>query len=152
MIRLVSIAALVLAAAAGCGTTGPQPVAFDAANEPCRFCRMTGSDGRSAAQLLAPGEEPLFFDDLGCLRSVTHEKIPTAAAVIFVADHRTGAWVGADRAVFTYNAATPTPMGSHLFAHESAASRDADPDGRAGTATSMESILAGASTSGSSHR
>ena len=50
---------------------------------------MTGSDGRSAAQLLTPGQEPLFFDDLGCLRDYLRQQgtLP-AETVAFVADHR----------------------------------------------------------------
>jgi len=48
-------------------------------------------------------------------------------AVLYVADHRTKAWIRADAAVFTAVASLATPMDSHLIAHADAASRDADP-------------------------
>ena len=34
---------------------------------PCGYCRMIVSDQRFASQIVAPYEEPRFFDDLGCL-------------------------------------------------------------------------------------
>ena len=46
--------------------------------------------------------------------------------MVFVADHRTGEWVDARRAVFT-RTSIDTPMASGLVAHADAASRDADP-------------------------
>jgi len=53
--------------------------------------------------------------------------------VAWVADHRTKAWVRADRAVYTRVPGLETPMGSHVIAHADAASRDQDADARAGT-------------------
>jgi hypothetical protein len=50
-----------------------------------------------------------------------------------VADHQTRAWVRADGAVYTRIPGLATPMGSHLTAHASVASRDADPAVRGGT-------------------
>ena len=49
-----------------------------------------------------------------------------------MADHRTGAWVRAETALYTKVASLETPMGSHLIAHADAASRDADPAARGG--------------------
>ena len=117
----------VVLTAAACGSRDLSPADFDAAHEPCRFCRMTGSNGRSAAQVVAPGEEARYFDDIGCLRSYL-QKAPalTASAVVYVTDHRTGEWVRADRAVYAQSQGTPTPMGSHVLAYVSAESRDAD--------------------------
>ena len=61
-----------------------------------------------------PGELPRFFDDLGCLADyLTAGKAPAGAAA-FVADHRTKAWVRADRAVYTRVPGLATPMGSHV--------------------------------------
>jgi len=136
------LAILVVAAAtAACASGRPSPAAFDAVHEPCRFCRMTGSNGRTAAQLVAPRQEPLFFDDLGCLRGYLKQTGTVAStAVVYVADHRTGAWVAADRALYTRNEAVSTPMGSHLIAHESAESRAADPDARGGSALSISDV------------
>jgi copper chaperone NosL len=126
----VSGARSLLAAAAAllaCARGAPSPAPLDPATEACASCRMVVSDPRTAAQLVAPGEEPRFFDDLGCLRRHLAAAAPPRGAVAYVADHRTGAWVRADRAVYTLQPRVETPMGSHLLAHADAASRDADP-------------------------
>ncbi len=107
---------------------GPaEPTAVDTRTDGCASCRMAVSDARFAAQLASPGEEPRFFDDLGCLRDHLSGKprLPRGT-VAFVSDHRTRQWVRASGAVFTRREALATPMSSHLVAHADAASRDAD--------------------------
>jgi copper chaperone NosL len=103
---------------------------------------MAVSDARFAAQLAAPGEEPKFFDDLGCLRDYLRKKphLPRGS-VAFLADHRTGEWVRASHAVLTRRDFLETPMGSHLIAHASPASRDADSASTGGTPVSSEEIF-----------
>jgi copper chaperone NosL len=94
---------------------------------------MAISDQRFAAQLVAPSEEPRFFDDVGCLRDyLASVKSRPAGLVAYVADHRTKAWTRAEAAVYTKVGKLETPMGSHLIAHADAASRDADPDAKGG--------------------
>jgi copper chaperone NosL len=126
---------------AGCAPAEPKPVAFDAAHEACAFCRMTGSNGRVAAQLVAPGEEPLFFDDIGCLRDHLAKAPAATGAVAFVTDYTTRAWVRADTAVFVLQPSIDTPMGSHVIAFASAALRDAAPDAKGGRAVTAAEIL-----------
>ncbi len=127
----LGLAALLFAA--GCASGPPPPAALDDLNERCRFCRMGVSDQRFASQLVAPHEEPMFFDDLGCLRAFLEGRpVLPAATITYVADHRTKVWLRAEEAIYTRNDAVSTPMGSHVIAHESAASRDADPDAKAG--------------------
>jgi copper chaperone NosL len=127
----VALAALL----AACGARGDAPPApLDTANEACRWCRMAVSDPRFAAQIAAPGEEPLFFDDVGCLREYLRgEGEPAPPAVAYVADHRTRAWVRAREAGYTRVPSLQTPMGSHLVAHADAASREADREAAGGT-------------------
>jgi len=98
---------------------------------------MMVSDVRVAAQIVAPGEEPLFFDDIGCLRDYLASTSAAADAVVYVADHRTGAWVDATQAVFTRSATIETPMGSGIIAHADAASRDADDAARGGSGVTL---------------
>lgn len=127
---LLAGAILVLSACRG----GPvQPSDVDTRNDACANCRMTVSDARFAAQLAAPGHEAQFFDDLGCLRAYLSKKpdLPRGT-VAFVADHRTRQWVRASQAVLTRRDGLETPMGSHLIAHSSPASRDADPEAAGG--------------------
>jgi len=122
MRRLAVVTALTLTACAG----GTAPVAVDPGHDTCRFCRMPVSQPTLAAQLVAPGEEPLFFDDLGCLREFLAEGARPPDAIAFVADHRTGEWVRTTEAVFAHVASLETPMGSHLVAHRDRDSQLAD--------------------------
>ncbi|HEX6837120.1 MAG TPA: nitrous oxide reductase accessory protein NosL [Polyangia bacterium] len=125
---------LLFALVAGCGFGRATPAALDTSGqEACAFCRMAIVDGSTAAQLVAPGEEPRFFDDLGCLRSYLADHELPKKAVVFVADHRTRAWVPLAQAVYARQPALETPMGSHLIAHVSVGSRDADAAARGAT-------------------
>jgi copper chaperone NosL len=135
----------------GCRTSAPPPAALDTVHEPCGFCRMIVSDQRFASQIVAPYEEPRFFDDLGCLTSyLTNTPALPTGAVVYVADHRTKVWVRAERAIFTRVGTLAAPMTSHIVAHESAASRDADTDAAAGTPVALRDVVPGARPPGGS--
>lgn len=133
-----------LAALAACASGPPGPAALDTRNERCRFCQMAVSDIRTAGQIVAPGEEPMFFDDLGCLASYVAARKMPRGAVAYVADHRTKAWVEAASAVYARLADLDTPMASHLVAHADTASRQADEEARGGEAVAWADVLAGA--------
>lgn len=136
------LAPLAVAALAACSRGPVQPGELDTRNDACAHCRMAVSDARFAGQLAAPGEEPRFFDDLGCLRDWLAKKPPLPrGAVAFVADHRTREWVRASRAVFTHRPSLETPMSSHLLAHASASSRDADAAAAGGRASTAAEIF-----------
>jgi copper chaperone NosL len=109
-----------------CASGAPEPAPLDTRNEACSSCRMTVSEARLASQIVAPGELPRFFDDLGCLGTFVKAGRVPAGATAFVADHRTAAWVRGDQAVYTRVANLATPMSSHVIAHADAASRDQD--------------------------
>jgi copper chaperone NosL len=131
--------ALVLAAA--CGGGAPEPVPLDTRHETCASCRMAVSSAAFAAQLVAPGELPRFFDDLGCLGDFVMAGRAPKGATAFVADHRTKAWIRGDRATYTRVPDLETPMGSHVIAHADAASRDQDPDARGGRPVTAAEIF-----------
>ena len=139
------IAATLLAAAilalAACARTRPAPAEVDPRNDLCASCRMPVSDRRLAAQIAESGEEPKFFDDIGCLRDHLAGRSLSERAAIYVADHGTGAWVPAEKAVFTRCPSVATPMGSHLLAHAGASSRDRDPAARGGAPVTMREAL-----------
>jgi copper chaperone NosL len=139
--KLLALATLL----AACGERPPAPARLDTANESCRFCRMAISDQRTAAQLVAPGEEPLFFDDVACLRDflASGPRI-RPGAIVYVADHVTGSWVFADGAVYTRALAVATPMDSHLLAHSSAEARAADPAAAGGVPLSAAAVFGAA--------
>lgn len=138
----LALAAFPLALAA-CAAGPPQPAPLDTRNEQCAHCRMTVSDLRFAAQLVAPREEPRFFDDVGCFGEYVkaHRDTLPAGAVGFVTDHRSKQWRRATAAVYTRVDGLATPMGSHLIAHADAASRDADPDARGGVPLSGAEVF-----------
>jgi copper chaperone NosL len=104
---------------------------------------MAVSDRRFAGQIVAPGEEPAFFDDLGCLREYLADRAVALprGAIVFVADHRTSEWVDARAAVFTRRTNVATPMASGLMAHRDASSRDLDPDARGGMPVAARDVL-----------
>jgi copper chaperone NosL len=132
----------IVALACAAGPSGP--VALDTKTDTCRSCRMPVSDASLASQLVAPGEEPEFFDDIVCMRDFLAGSSSTdRRSVAYVADHRTGAWVRASAAVFT-RSKLETPMGSHWIAHADAASRDADPAAAGGANVPAREIFGAA--------
>jgi copper chaperone NosL len=133
--------AVALLLAAACVGREPQPAALDTRNEACASCRMAVSDARFAAQLVAPGELPRFFDDIGCLGDFVRAGKAPEGAVAFVADHRTRAWVRARDAFFTRVPGLETPMASHVIAHADAASRDQDAEAKAGAPVAAEELF-----------
>ena len=138
--------ALMLAAAilaSSCQSGPVPPAALDAsAGEACRWCRMAIADIHTTGQIVAPMEDPLFFDDIGCLRDYLRGPAPSRpGAIAYVADHRTGAWVHAARAVYTRARTLDTPMGSRLIAHADPSSRDADPASAGGDAPTPEELF-----------
>jgi len=150
------VGSLVVAAlvAVSCASGPAPPAALDASGgEACRWCRMAISDGRTAAQLVAPLEDPIFFDDIGCLRDyLKGGGVLRAGAIAYVADHRTGAWVPAARATYTRAATLDTPMGSRLLAHADPSSRDADAQAAGGDSVSTADLFGPAPPPGGGER
>ena len=137
MKRALALAALSL----GCASSPPAPALLDTKNEACSWCRMAISEARFAGQLVAPSEEPRFFDDIGCLGHYLSGAKAPPGAIAYVADHRTRTWIRAGAAVYTSVASLATPMGSHLMAHADAASRDADPGATGGTPRTLAEVF-----------
>jgi copper chaperone NosL len=137
--QILFVAALV---ALSCARGTPPPAALDAGNVACASCRMIVSDRHFASQIVAPYEEPLFFDDLGCLTRFLAETPASApGAVTYVADHRTGDWVRADRAVYSTVPTLTAPMGSHVLGHASEESRAADTAAAGGQVVSPADVF-----------
>lgn len=140
MIRIGPLAVVLLAAACG-ARIGPVPLA---AGQPCEYCRMTIENPTLAAQVVASAEEPRFFDDIGCMAAwLEGQKTRPEGQMAFVADHRTKEWVPVEQALFTRAPRVATPMDSHLIAHRSEASRDADSDAAGGQPVSFGHVLSG---------
>ena len=143
-------AATLALSALACMAGAPGPAPLDTRNEACTRCRMAVSEARFAAQIVAPGEVPRFFDDLGCLAAYLRATRAPAVSAVFVADHRSRSWVPAGSAVYTRVPAVATPMGSHLIAHADAASRDQDAVTAGGAAATASEIFGDSLPAGSS--
>jgi copper chaperone NosL len=132
----------VVTAVSACGSGPPAPASLDTKNDACAHCRMQVLDARFAGQLVAPQEEPKFFDDIGCLRDYLKaaESLPSGS-VAYVGDHRTGQWVRAATAVYVRDDRIETPMSSHVIAFADAASRDGDPTAAGATQLSPTEVF-----------
>lgn len=131
--RLAVLAVVVTSLVGPACSASSGPETLETGRDTCALCRMPVSDARFAAQIVVDGALPVFFDEPGCLADFVRAGGPGAReGTAWVADHRTGAWVRADQAVYTRVPDLPTPMNHHLVAHENAASRDADPAARGG--------------------
>lgn len=131
--------ALAAASIAAAGCSGPPQPIDVRPGDTCAHCRMAVSDARFAGQIAAPGEEPLVYDDIGCLAKAVAAGKGVEHA--FVADHRTREWVPAAKAVFTRVPGLATPMSSHLIAHASEDSRRADAAASGGTGLTAAEVF-----------
>jgi copper chaperone NosL len=103
---------------------------------------MMISDLAHAAQAVASGEEPRFYDDRGCLAK--DARALAADARLFVQLDGGAGWIAAHEAFFAFPASARTPMGYGVtaFRDEAAASR-ADRAGRAWRWSDVVKELAG---------
>jgi copper chaperone NosL len=136
MIWVTAIAGMV-----ACSAGPVAPVAIDPASDACAECRMLISDARLSAQIVARGEEPRLFDEIGCLRRYLKGHPVARGAAVYVADHRTGSWVAAGTAVYTQTSLRATPMASGILAHADAASRERDAAAAGGELLRLTDIL-----------
>ena len=137
------LTASLAAALVACGGGPPAPAAL-MPGVACSYCRMVVSDPRLAGQIAAAGEEPRFFDDVGCLAEYLGHHPLTNDGAVYVADHVSGVWIPADGAVYSRTNAIDTPMGSHIVAHANEASRAADASVRNAARLSAEDVFHGA--------
>ena len=143
MSRSASAIALVIAMT-GCQFSTAAPATLDVTHDTCASCRMVVSNSRLASQIVAPYEDALFFDDLGCLaRYLSKHPALARGARVYVADHRTNDWVPSEQAVYSQVPSISAAMGSHVVAHISAASRDDDRNAPAGSPVTIQELFGG---------
>jgi hypothetical protein len=70
---------------------------------------MLISSARNAAQVVLPGEDPRFYDDLGCMAS--DDALEIAGAQAFVQIGEPPGWTRADEAFYAQPVGLQTPMG-----------------------------------------
>jgi len=123
---------LLLLVACG-GPLAPEPVPVDRVT--CARCGMVVSREAESAEWIASGEEPRFYDDIGCL--ATDSWAPPGRSARFV--HADGTWAPAESSFYARPADVSTPMGYGAVAfrtREEAASRD-----RQGRALTWEELV-----------
>jgi copper chaperone NosL len=136
-----TLLALVIVLAAGCRHgLAPQPIPVDKSS--CARCGMLISSQRDAAEVVFDDQDPLFYDDIGCLAS---DKILSRSPFeLWVRVDGGAAWKKAGEAFFARPADTRTPMGYGIAAFSSAdKARAGDREGRVRTWEDVERELAG---------
>jgi copper chaperone NosL len=105
-------AALVVLLVAACGarTAGPQPIAWD--REPCGHCRMLVGDKAYAAQAIGSDGRATSFDDPGCLLAWLGEG--RQAKELWLHHLREDRWLRAPAVAFVVT--ERSPMGYRLGA------------------------------------
>ncbi len=137
----IAPAILAILTLTACSGAPSGPAELDTKNEQCAGCRMGVVDRRFAAQVTAPGHEPRFFDDIGCMRTWLKLGKEAAPWTAWVSDHRTKTFIPALTAVYTKSTTVQTPMNSGILAHADAASRDQDPAAQGGTPIPTSEVL-----------
>jgi copper chaperone NosL len=126
-----------LTATIGCatGSLAPQPLPLDRVN--CARCGMLVSRIDNAAQAVAPGIEPRFYDDRGCLAADV-SALPPGAKLFVQLDGGAG-WIEAGDAAFAFPAGLSTPMGYGVTAFRTAG--EAARADRTGTARKWTDVV-----------
>lgn len=117
---------VLLAALAGCGGSGPVPIAYDG-SETCTVCRMTVDDRRFGSQLVTRTGRPLNFDSIECLARFAADSASggSEARGIWVPDYfAPGAMMPAGEAWFVRTSQINSPMGAGLIAVTAARAAD----------------------------
>lgn len=99
--------------------TTPKEIKFD--REICERCKMIISDRNYAVQVVNPKDgKRYYYDDIGCaIKWFQEENINWVdAAIIYVADVKTGKWIDARNAFWTYGAVTPMNFGFSAYEME----------------------------------
>lgn len=123
--------ALMIASSAIAGCTlqarSPEPVPIDRVE--CAHCRMLISTDAGAGEIVAPGEETRFYDDIGCLAAEWPAHRDRAHAYVRVSG---GRWSDAQTAFYAEPDGMKTAMASGVAAFAtSSEARGADRAGRA---------------------
>lgn len=96
--------------------TKPKDVKFD--REICERCKMIISDRNYVAQVVNPKDgKSYYYDDIGCAILWFEESniLWKDEAIIYVADAKTGKWLDAKNAFWTYGAITPMNFGFSAY-------------------------------------
>jgi len=136
---VIFFSAVMLTWGTACGG-GASPVPIES-GQPCTYCRMTIADVHLGAEVVAPGEEPRFYDDIGCLAHDLEKRAVPEGGRVFVADYQTGAMVPGETAVYSRVESIATPMMSHYVAHAGESARQSDARVRGGSIHTADELF-----------
>ena len=98
--------------------------ALVAGTDACEFCRMTISDVRYGAEVIARTGRVYTFDSIECAASwVASSPRAKDANGVWVADYSTGSLIRADSALFVKGGTLHSPMGRAITAFAAAVGR-----------------------------
>jgi copper chaperone NosL len=130
--------ALMIASSAIIGCTlqarSPEPVPIDRVE--CAHCRMLISTDSGGGEIVAPGEETRFYDDIGCLAAEWSAHVDRAHAYVRVAG---GRWSDAQTAFYGQSDGIQTAMASGFVAFSTGA--DARAADRAGRTLTFDDVI-----------
>jgi len=87
----------------------------------CERCKMAISERKFAAQIIDPKTGKVYkFDEIGCaVLWMDETRIPWKnQAIIWINDAKTGEWIDARKAKYTYGAITPMAFGFAAYTKE----------------------------------
>jgi nitrous oxide reductase accessory protein NosL len=121
---------------AGCTlqARSPEPVPIDRVE--CARCRMLISTDTGTAEIVSPGEETRFYDDVGCLAAEWPARAGRGRAFVRVAS---GRWIEAGSAFYAQAESIRTAMASGFGAF--ATSTDASGADRAGRSLTFDDVV-----------
>jgi len=133
--------ALAIVLAGGCRQRlAPQRIPLDQAS--CARCGMLISSSQNAAEVVFDDQDPLFYDDIGCLAS--DRILSRGRFEVWVRVDAGSSWKKAGEAFFARPPEARTPMGFGFAAFSSAdAARAGDREGRARTWREVEREMTG---------
>lgn len=108
----ISLIALISTA---CGRGGSRARSPHWGKDTCKVCRMAVTEKRPAAQLVGPGVQLNYYDDLGCaVQAILTKRAPAGATLYVLAPGRQEQqeqWVPASQIRFEDGAQTPMNYG-----------------------------------------
>ncbi len=105
----VSLALPLLASLGACKGDGDKPLDPVWGKQPCEHCKMLVDDRRSAAQVVLPNGDRLYFDDVGCMVAWLDEHRQESRA--WVRLPAGDGWLDARGARYAADAKTPMDFG-----------------------------------------
>lgn len=127
-------APLLLLALVGCGQRALRPETVPVGQVACSVCGMLVSREDQSAEWIAAGEEPRFYDDIGCLATDPWKVSGRSARFVHVGRK----WFPAESVFYARPPALSTPMGYGVAAF--AAREEAAAGDRAGRARTWQDL------------